>query len=307
MKNKSLISIHDITKVDYDRVLDLAEKFEKNPKQDILNNWVVATLFFEPSTRTRLSFESAASQLGARVIGFSDASTSSVKKGETLKDTILTVSNYSDIIVMRHPREGSARYASEVSPVPIINAGDGANQHPTQCLLDLYSIRKTQKKLDDLHIAFVGDLKYGRTVHSLVQALTNYKTTFHLISPVELKLPSSVKQFIKDKNLEYYQYTEMDQVIPKVDILYMTRIQQERFADPLEYERVKGAYILRENMLSDAKKNLRVMHPLPRVNEITEDVDDNPKAYYFQQAQNGVYVRQALLTIILGEEKKVKS
>ncbi|HPE55419.1 MAG TPA: aspartate carbamoyltransferase [Bacteroidales bacterium] len=307
MKNKSLISIHDITREQYDEVLDLAEKFEKNPKQDVLNKWVVATLFFEPSTRTRLSFESAANQLGARVIGFADASTSSVKKGETLKDTILTVSNYSDIIVMRHPKEGSARYASEVSPVPVINAGDGANQHPTQCLLDLYSIRKTQKKLDGINIAFVGDLKYGRTVHSLVQALTNYKTTFHLISPEELKLPSSVKQYIKDANLEYHQYTEMDEVIPKVDILYMTRIQQERFADPLEYERVKGAYILRDSMLAEAKKNLRVLHPLPRVNEITEDVDDNPKAYYFQQAQNGVYVRQALLTLILGEEKKVKS
>ncbi len=307
MKNKSLISIHDITREQYDQVLDLAEKFEKNPKQDVLNQWVVATLFFEPSTRTRLSFESAANQLGARVIGFSDASTSSVKKGETLKDTILTVSNYSDIIVMRHPKEGSARYASEVSPVPIINAGDGANQHPTQCLLDLYSIRKTQKKLDGINIAFVGDLKYGRTVHSLVQALTNYNTTFHLVSPVDLKLPSSVKQYIKDANLEYHQYTEMEEVIPKVDILYMTRIQQERFADPLEYERVKGAYILRESMLAEAKKNLRVLHPLPRVNEITEDVDDNPKAYYFQQAQNGVYVRQALLTLILGEEKKVKS
>ena len=307
MKNKSLISIHDITREQYDEVLDLAEKFDKNPKQDVLNKWVVATLFFEPSTRTRLSFESAANQLGARVIGFADASTSSVKKGETLKDTILTVSNYSDIIVMRHPKEGSARYASEVSPVPVINAGDGANQHPTQCLLDLYSIRKTQKKLDGINIAFVGDLKYGRTVHSLVQALTNYKTTFHLISPEELKLPSSVKQYIKDANLEYHQYTEMDEVIPKVDILYMTRIQQERFADPLEYERVKGAYILRDSMLAEAKKNLRVLHPLPRVNEITEDVDDNPKAYYFQQAQNGVYVRQALLTLILGEEKKVKS
>lgn len=305
MKNKSLISIHDITREQYDEVLDLAEKFEKNPKQDVLNKWVVATLFFEPSTRTRLSFESAANQLGARVIGFADASTSSVKKGETLKDTILTVSNYSDIIVMRHPKEGSARYASEVSPVPVINAGDGANQHPTQCLLDLYSIRKTQK-LDGINIAFVGDLKYGRTVHSLVQALTNYKTTFHLISPEELKLPSSVKQYIKDANLEYHQYTEMDEVIPKVDILYMTRIQQERFADPLEYERVKGAYILRDSMLAEAKKNLRVLHPLPRVNEITEDVDDNPKAYYFQQAQNGVYVRQALLTLILGEEKEGK-
>jgi len=301
MKNKSLISIHDITRDDYDKVLNLAEKFEKDPKQELLNKFVVATLFFEPSTRTRLSFESAASQLGARVIGFTDAATSSVKKGESLKDTILTVSNYSDIIVMRHPKDGSARYASEVSPVPIINAGDGANQHPTQCLLDLYSIRKTQKKLDGLDIAFVGDLKYGRTVHSLVQALTNYKTTFHLVSPEELKLPSSVKQFIKDKNLEYHQYTELEEVISKVDILYMTRIQQERFADPLDYERVKNSYILRNSMLTESKKNLRVLHPLPRVNEITDDVDSNPKAYYFQQAKNGVYVRQALLAIILGK------
>ena len=299
MKNKSLISIHDITKKDYDRVIELAEKFEKKPRQNILNGFVISTLFFEPSTRTRLSFESAASYLGAQVIGFTDAATSSVKKGESLKDTVLTVSSYSDLIVMRHPKEGSARYASEVSPVPIINAGDGANQHPTQCLLDLYSIKKTQKKLDGLQIAFVGDLKYGRTVHSLVQALTNYNTTFHLVSPPELKLPSSVKQFIKDANLEYFQYDEMDDVIPKVDILYMTRIQQERFSDPVEYERVKNVYILKNEMLDKSKRNLRVMHPLPRVNEITEDVDSNPKAYYFQQAKNGVYVRQALLSLIL--------
>ena len=304
MKNKSLVSIHDITKEDYNKILNLAEKFEANPKRIILEDYVVATIFFEPSTRTRLSFESAASQLGAKVIGFSDVASSSVKKGESLKDTILMVSNYSDVIVMRHPKEGSARYASEVSPVPIINAGDGSNQHPTQCLLDLYSIRKTQKKLENLDIAFVGDLKYGRTVHSLVIALTNYKTTFHLVSPEELKLPSSVKRYIKEKNLEYHQYTEMDEVIPKVDILYMTRIQQERFADPVEYERVKNAYVLKNKMLDDAKKNLRVMHPLPRVNEITVDVDDNPKAYYFKQAQNGVYVRQALLTTILGVDVK---
>jgi len=251
-----------------------------------------------------LSFESAASRLGAKVIGFTDAATSSVKKGESLKDTILTVSNYADVIVMRHPKEGSARYASEVSPVPVINAGDGSNQHPTQCLLDLYSIRKTQKKLDNLNIAFVGDLKYGRTVHSLVIALTNYNTTFHLVSPVELKLPSAVKRYIKEKNLEYHQYTELEEVIPNVDILYMTRIQQERFSDPVEYEKVKNAYILRNNMLDHAKKNLKVMHPLPRINEITEDVDDNPKAYYFNQALNGVYVRQALLTAILGVEVK---
>jgi aspartate carbamoyltransferase catalytic subunit len=305
MKNKSLVSIHDITKEDYEKVLQLAEHFEANPRRKILEDAVVATLFFEPSTRTRLSFESAASRLGAKVIGFSDAATSSVKKGESLKDTILTVSNYSDIIIMRHPKEGSARYASEVSPVPIINAGDGANQHPTQCLLDLYSIQKTQKTLDNLHIAFVGDLKYGRTVHSLVIALTNYNTTFHLVSPFELKLPSSVKMHIKEKNLEYYQYTELDEVIPKVDILYMTRIQQERFADSLDYERVKNAYILKNKMLENGKKNLKVMHPLPRINEITEDVDNNPKAYYFTQAKNGVYVRQALLAIILGADKNI--
>jgi aspartate carbamoyltransferase catalytic subunit len=300
MKNKSLISIHDITKSEIGKILEIAEKFEKKPKQNILDKFVVATLFFEPSTRTRLSFESAASQLGARLIGFSDATTTSVKKGESLKDTILTVSNYSDLIVMRHPKEGSARYASEVSPIPVINAGDGSNQHPTQCLLDLYSIKKTQKKLDNLQVAFVGDLKYGRTVHSLVEALSQYNTTFHLVSPLELKLPSSVKRYIKENNLEYYQYSEMDEVIPIVDILYMTRIQQERFADPLEYERVKNAYILNGSMLGPARKNLRVLHPLPRVNEITLDVDDNPKAYYFQQAKNGVYVRQALLSLILG-------
>ncbi|MBN2175127.1 MAG: aspartate carbamoyltransferase [Bacteroidales bacterium] len=300
MRNNSLVSIHDITKADYETILNLAEKFETNPKRKILEDFVVATLFFEPSTRTRLSFESAASRLGAKVIGFSDTTSTSVKKGESLKDTILMVSNYSDIIVMRHPKEGSARFASEVSPVPIINAGDGSNQHPTQCLLDLYSIRKTQKKLDNLHIAFIGDLKYGRTVHSLVIALTNYQTTFHLVSPIELKLPSSVKRYIKEKNLEYHQYTELEDVIPNVDILYMTRIQQERFADPLEYERVKNSYVLRNSMLENAKKNLRVLHPLPRVNEITEDVDDNPKAYYFDQARNGVFVRQALLATILG-------
>lgn len=300
MTNKSLISIGDYTLDERLEILDLAEEFEKNPRQKILSDYVVATLFFEPSTRTRLSFESAASRLGAKVIGFTDAASSSVKKGESLKDTILTVSNYSDIIVMRHPKDGSARYASEVAPVPIINAGDGANQHPTQTMLDLYSIRKTQGRLDKLNIAFVGDLKYGRTVHSLVIALCDYDTTFHLVSPTELKLPSSVKQHIKDKNLDYYQYTEFDEVIPNVDILYMTRIQKERFSDPIEYEKVKNAYILKNSMLSNSKDNLKVLHPLPRVNEITEDVDPNIKAYYFQQALNGVFVRQALLTSILG-------
>jgi aspartate carbamoyltransferase catalytic subunit len=300
MKNKSLISINDFTREEHIRILELAGAFEKRPRQHILADYVVATLFFEPSTRTRLSFESAATRLGAKVIGFTDSSSSSVTKGESLRDTILTVSNYCDIIVMRHPREGSARFASEVAKVPVINAGDGANQHPTQTLLDLYSIRKTQGSLDNLNVAFVGDLKYGRTVHSLVQALCNYKTTFHLVSPLELKLPSSIKMSIKERNLEYSQSTDLLDVISKVDILYMTRIQKERFSDPLDYEKVKNAYILRNSMLADARSNLRILHPLPRVNEITTDVDDNPMAYYFTQALNGVFVRQALLASILG-------
>ncbi len=300
MRKKSLVSINDFTREEHIRILDLAEEFEKKPTQKILEDYVVATLFFEPSTRTRLSFESAASRLGAKVIGFSEPGSTSVQKGESLRDTIKTVSNYSDIIVMRHPREGSARFASEVAKVPIINAGDGANQHPTQTLLDMYSIRKTQGTLDNLNIAFVGDLKYGRTVHSLVQALCNYHTTFHLVSPDELKLPSSVKLHIKESNLEYIQYTELAEVISKVDILYMTRIQKERFSDPLDYEQVKNSYILKNSMLEQGKPNMRILHPLPRVNEIMVDVDDNPKAYYFTQALNGVYVRQALLASILG-------
>jgi aspartate carbamoyltransferase catalytic subunit len=300
MKNRNLVSITDFSKEEYIKILDLAEEFEKSPKQSILEKYVVATLFFEPSTRTRLSFESAANQLGARVIGFSDATNSSVSKGESLKDTIMTVANYSDIIVMRHPREGSARFASEVSKVPVINAGDGGNQHPTQCLLDLYSIRKTQGKLDGLNIAFVGDLKYGRTVHSLVMALCNFNSTFHLVSPIELKLPSYVKMHIKNNNLNYFQYTELSDVMETVDIVYMTRIQKERFSDPIEYEKVKNSYILSSAMLSNCKPNMRVLHPLPRVNEINEDVDVTDQAYYFQQALNGVYVRQALLASILG-------
>ncbi len=301
MKNRSLISINDYSKEEILHILKLAEEFEANPRQKILSNYVIATLFFEPSTRTRLSFESAINQLGGRVIGFSDSSNSSVSKGETLRDTIETVSLYSDLIVMRHPLEGSARFASELNGTPVINAGDGANQHPTQCLLDLYSIQKTQGTLDNLDIAFVGDLKYGRTVHSLVIAMTMFKNTrFHLVSPMELKLPRSIKDFIISAGLHYHQYEDINEVIGKADILYMTRIQRERFADQLEYERVKNAYILENSMLGNSKNNIKVLHPFPRVNEINQNVDSNPKAYYFQQAQNGVFVRQALLASILG-------
>lgn len=300
MKNRSLVSINDYSKEEMIRILDIAEEFEKQPTQKILEDFVVSTLFFEPSTRTRLSFESAVMRLGGKIVGFSDASSTSVKKGESLKDTILTVSKYSDLIVMRHPREGSARFASEVAEVPVVNAGDGANQHPTQTLLDLYSIRKTQGKIDNLNIAFVGDLKYGRTVHSLVMALSHFNCTFHLISPTELKLPSYVKMHIKNNNLKYHQYTSLEEAMPVADIVYMTRVQRERFLDPIEYEKVKNAYILNKAMLKGCKENMRILHPLPRVNEINEDVDDTPQAYYFQQAQNGVYVRQALITSILG-------
>jgi aspartate carbamoyltransferase catalytic subunit len=300
MKNKSLISITDYTKDDYEHILDVAEEFEQNKHQDILKNKVIATLFFEPSTRTRLSFETAVNRLKGRVIGFTDSTSSSVTKGETLNDTIRIVSSYCDLIVMRHPLEGSARYASEVSKVPVVNAGDGANQHPTQTLLDLYSIRKTQGSLDNINIFMVGDLKYGRTVHSLLMAMSEFKTTFHFISPEELKMPGEYKIRLKEIGLDYYEHTDFTDIISEADIIYMTRVQKERFSDPIEYEKTKNAYILKNDMLEKTKENMRVLHPLPRVNEIDIDVDANPKAYYFEQALNGVYTRQAIISSVLG-------
>ena len=300
MKNKSLISINDYTKEDYLRILELAAEFEANPVQKILDGKVIATLFFEPSTRTRLSFESAISKLGGKIIGFTDAASSSVKKGESLKDTIMTVANYSDLIVMRHPIEGSSRYASEVSDVPIVNAGDGANQHPTQTLLDLYSIQKTQGTLENLNIFLVGDLKYGRTVHSLLIAMSHFNPTFNFISPETLKMPDAYKMHLDKLGLKYYEHTDFTEYIDEADIVYMTRVQKERFTDPIEYERVKDVYILRNEMLENTKPNMKVLHPLPRVNEINVDVDTNDKAYYFTQARNGVYTRQAILAAILG-------
>ena len=300
MKYKSLVSINDYTKDEYLRILDLASEFEKKPVQDLLKNKIVATLFFEPSTRTRLSFESAVSRLGGKVVGFSDSNSSSVTKGETLKDTIKIVSNYCDLIVMRHPMEGAAKYASEVASVPIINAGDGANQHPTQTLLDLYSIRKTQGNLENLNIFLVGDLKYGRTVHSLLMAMSQFNATFHFISPPELKMPDEYKLHLNKLGLKFYENRDFTDIIEEADIIYMTRVQKERFSDPIEYEKTKNAYVLKNYMLKNSKSNLRVLHPLPRVNEISLDVDDNEKAYYFTQALNGVFVRQAIITSIMG-------
>lgn len=303
MENKHLVSITDYSKEEIFKILDLATDFEKNPNQNLLDNKVIATLFFEPSTRTRLSFESAISRLGGKFIGFTDSSSSSVSKGESLKDTIMTVANYSDMIVMRHPIEGSARWASEVSRVPIVNAGDGANQHPTQTLLDLYSIRKTQGTLDNLNVYFVGDLKYGRTVHSLLQAMSMFNTTFNFISPEELKIPDEYKLFLEKKGLKYYEHRDFSDIISHADIIYMTRIQRERFSDPMEYEKTKNSYVLKNNMLENTKPNMKVLHPLPRVNEIHTNVDENEKAYYFTQALNGVYTRQAIITHILGLKK----
>ena len=301
MENRSLLTIAEHSKEKILYLLEMAKEFEKCPNRKILDGKVVATLFFEPSTRTRLSFETAVNRLGGRVIGFTDASTTSSSKGETLKDTILMVSNYADLIVMRHYLEGAARYASEVAPIPIVNAGDGANQHPSQTMLDLYSIYKTQGTLDNLSIYLVGDLKYGRTVHSLLMAMRHFNPTFHFIAPKELAMPEEYKLYCREHNIKYVEHVDFNEdVIADADILYMTRVQRERFTDLMEYERVKDVYILRANMLKKAKSNMKILHPLPRVNEIAYDVDADPHAYYIQQARNGLFAREAIICDVLG-------
>nr|WP_297168013.1 aspartate carbamoyltransferase [uncultured Dysgonomonas sp.] len=301
MENKSLVSITDYTKDDIIRILQLAEKFDQNPNRRLLEGKVCATLFFEPSTRTRLSFETAVHRLGGRIIGFSDASTTSSTKGETLKDTIAMVNNYANLIIMRHHLEGAARYASELSTVPVINAGDGANQHPTQTMLDMYSVYKTQGTLENQTITIVGDLKYGRTVHSLIIGMSHFNPTFRFIAPEELKLPDSYKRFCDEHHIKYEESSDFSEdILNESDILYMTRVQRERFTDLMEYEKVKNVYILRKDMLENTRDNLRILHPLPRVNEIQQDVDDSPKAYYFEQARNGVFARQAVICDSLG-------
>lgn len=301
MQNKqSLVSIHDFSKAEILRIMELAADFESNPDQRLLHGKVVASLFFEPSTRTRLSFESAINRLGARVIGFSEAANTSVSKGETLHDTITVISNYCDMIVMRHPIEGAARYGSEVARVPVVNAGDGANQHPSQTLLDLYSILKTQGRLDNINIMMVGDLKYGRTVHSLLEALSHFKATFTFVSPPELQMPTEYKMQLYERGISYYETSDVMERMEMADIIYMTRVQRERFSDIMEYERVKNAYILTNSMLEKTKPTMKILHPLPRVNEIATDVDDNPKAYYFDQTENGVYTRMAIMAYLFG-------
>lgn len=300
---KHIISIPELSREELELIVETAGNLKKEPRPELIKNKVVASCFFEPSTRTRLSFETAIQRIGGDVIGFdNDGNTSLAKKGETLSDSVQVISSYVDAFVIRHPQEGAARLASEFSNgVPVINAGDGANQHPTQTLLDLYTIAETQGRLDNLNVAFVGDLKYGRTVHSLTQALAKFNNIrFYFVAPDALAMPEYICEELDEAGIEYSLHTEMEAVIPELDILYMTRVQKERF-DESEYAHIKSAYILTAALLEGARENLKVLHPLPRVDEITTDVDKTPHAYYFQQAQNGVYARQALLALVLNK------
>ncbi|ELV8680166.1 aspartate carbamoyltransferase [Vibrio fluvialis] len=299
--NRHIISIPEFTRSELELIVDTAARLKAEPNPELLKNKVVASCFFEPSTRTRLSFETAVQRLGGTVIGFDNGgNTSLAKKGESLADSVQVISSYVDAFVMRHPQEGAARLASEFSNgVPVVNGGDGANQHPTQTLLDLFSIYETQGTLDNLNVAFVGDLKYGRTVHSLTQALAKFTNIrFFFIAPEVLAMPDYLCQELEDAGIAFSTHASIEEVVPELDILYMTRVQKERF-DESEYAHMKSAYILSADTLKTARPNLKVLHPLPRVDEITTDVDKTPHAYYFQQAENGVYAREALLALVL--------
>jgi len=303
-KDRDIISIKDFSLEEINHVFKTAQGMEPlaAKSSEMLRGRILATLFFEASTRTRLSFEAAMHKLGGSTIGFAEAEMASVKKGENLADTIRTVENYADVIAMRHPLEGAARLAAEFAKIPIINAGSGAEEHPTQALLDLYTMKKEKGKIDGLKIALVGDLRYGRTVHSLAYALSLYNIELFLISPETLKMRREVLQTIKDK-IPVTERTNLEKIVPLVDVLYVTRIQKERFPDPAEFAKVKGSYRIDLETLKEAKKDLIVLHPLPRVDEIAPEVDNTHYARYFQQVWNGIVVRMALLALILGTAK----
>ena len=302
---RSLISILDFTTEELDQLIATAKDIAAHPEKywDKCAHKKLATLFFEPSTRTRLSFEAAMLELGGTVLGFSEAGSSSAAKGESVADTAKTVSCYADIIAMRHPREGAPYVASRAATIPVINAGDGGHNHPTQTLADLLTINRELGRLNNLTIGLCGDLKYGRTVHSLIEAMSRYECIkFVLISPKELQLPSYIRYNVLEKHhIPYTEVTSMEEAMPQLDVLYMTRIQRERFEDPAEYERLKDSYILTPEKLARAKETMRIMHPLPRVNEISVKVDDDPRAAYFRQALNGKYMRMALILKLLAE------
>ncbi len=299
-KGRDIVSIRDFSKQDLLHVLKVSKKMEAD-NATLLSGKILATLFFEPSTRTRLSFESAMCRLGGKVIGFSDEKVSSVKKGETIWDTAKMAERYSDVIVIRSPIEGSARLAAEAAAIPVINGGDGANQHPTQTLLDLYTIQKAKKNLDGLKIGFLGDLKYGRTVHSLAIALSHWSVDLYFIAPDALQMPGHYLKDLRESGIACRLTSDVFEVSEDLDILYVTRIQQERFPDPMEYEKYKNAYRLDRSLLNHIKQDLKIMHPLPRVGEISPELDETEHAVYFEQAGNGVTVRKALLALVLGK------
>jgi len=301
-KGRDIVSIKDFTREEIDYILKISDEMEKYVKtgSELLKGKIMATLFFEPSTRTRLSFEAAMKKLGGECIGFSSAEGSSVAKGENLSDTIHVVENYCDVIVLRHPLEGAAKFAAEVATVPVINAGSGAEEHPTQALLDLFTIKREKNRIDGLKIALVGDLKYGRTVHSLAYALSMYDVDLYFVSPELLRMRKSVLHDLKERDITFHEYTKLDDIISNIDVLYVTRIQKERFSDPAEYEKVRGTYKITLETLKDAKEDLIILHPLPRVEEIDPAVDNTPFAKYFKQTYYGLLLRMALLALVLG-------
>jgi aspartate carbamoyltransferase catalytic subunit len=303
-KGRDIISIEDFSREEINYILKSSHAMEPLAARssDTLKGKILASLFFEPSTRTRLSFEAAMLKLGGSTIGFAEAEITSVRKGENLADTIRTVENYADIIALRHPLEGAAKLAAEFSKLPILNAGSGAEEHPTQALMDLYTLQKEKGKIDGLKIALVGDLRYGRTVHSLAYALSLYNIELYLISPETLRMRHEVIRAIKNK-VSIKEDTNLDNIIPQIDVLYVTRIQKERFPDPAEYAKVKGIYRIDLNTLKRAKKDLVILHPLPRIDEIAYEVDSTPQARYFQQVWNGIVVRMTLLALVLGAVK----
>jgi len=298
---KDLISFRDLNREKVEAILHFAKKLKTSPEPHLLENKILGSCFFEPSTRTRLSFEAAISRAGGKVIGFSEMGSTSSAKGESLKDSMKIIGSYADIIVIRHPLEGSARLAGEVTDKPVINAGDGANQHPTQTLLDLFSMKECQTKLEELNIAFVGDLKYGRTVHSLSLGCALFNMRLYFISPSQLAMPDSICSELRKRGVKFSFHKSIEEVLDRIDILYMTRIQKERFEEG-DYSKIQDSYILKKEMLAQVKPNLKIFHPLPRVNEIDPAIDDTPYAYFFEQAANGIFVRQAILSLMLNGE-----
>jgi len=302
LKNKDIISILDVTKEEILYILDISKKMEEEGSSDILKGKVLANLFFEPSTRTRLSFETAMKRLGGQVVGFDELGTTSTAKGESLRDSVKIIEGYCDIIVLRHFLEGASRLTADSVSIPVINAGDGASQHPTQTFVDLYTIKKVKGGLENLSIGFLGDLKYGRTSHSLAYAMANFGAEMYFISPPSLRIPKDYLEELESRNVSYHEVESLNEVSSKLDILYCTRIQKERFADPVEYEKVRGVYKLSKSVMDElnVKDDLKVLHPLPRVDEMDESLDATRYAVYFQQAHSGIPVRETLLATVLG-------